>query len=112
MRYARIWLAVAVAVLGGLFWCDRPLGRLRDAWRLLRASVGVKKVTLVHFENRMDACRECPIYHPGLQTCGSPLKNHDLGCWCHMPTKAWLKEATCWLDDHAQSPQPFGWKEL
>lgn len=60
------------------------------------------------FKKRMAACRECPVFHKPLGTCGNALKPKWYiegvvaeGCFCHMKTKAKLAAATCWLDDHS-----------
>ena len=69
---------------------------------------------------RLEACRQCPIYCADLGTCGDARKPqlwHDqtagttqpMGCFCYLPTKARLSEATCWLDD--QSVGNMRWPE-
>ena len=61
---------------------------------------------------RLDACRQCPLYCEDLSTCGdarNPQLWHDqttgstrpMGCFCFLPVKAKLSEATCWLDDQS-----------
>lgn len=62
---------------------------------------------------RIGACRSCPIFYRPLQTCGTPLRKElrELGCWCHMPTKAKLVDATCWLDDELPGETAYGWNK-
>lgn len=56
-------------------------------------------------EKRMAVCRKCIIFFEPLSTCGTPLHGNrhmangkQIGCWCHMPTKARHKE-NCWFYD-------------
>jgi len=68
------------------------------------------------YQRRLATCQSCVVFFKGLNTCGSPLKTGatDLGCWCHLPTKARLKEAQCWLDEYAKDengkPDSNGWE--
>lgn len=87
--------AIALARRGEL----HPWTRLTALWWDFRRP----KVSAALFNYRMSVCRSCPIFYAPLQTCGSPLKRYEgipkeitrIGCWCHMPTKA-FREASCW----------------
>lgn len=60
--------------------------------------------------DRLKHCQNCPIFYKPLATCGTPFRDPDLGCFCHMPTKAKTK-CNCWLYDNTNGEQ--GWpKEL
>lgn len=70
---------------------------------------------------RLHACRLCPIWNAQRETCGSPdsidertgyLKDGEpipMGCFCHIPTKAQLQDATCWLHDAYPDGSPIGY---
>lgn len=94
----------------------------RDFWRRLGKAIklwfgGLKeggKVSDEIYQLRIEACRQCPIAFQrfGLLTCGSPLVKElrHVGCFCSMPDKAKLTEATCWLDD--TTGLDYGWRRL
>lgn len=66
-------------------------------------------------EQRLAACRKCPIYCAERQTCGDPLSPEwlgegvPMGCFCYLPTKAKLPAAVCWLDE--QNVEGLRWPE-
>jgi len=66
-------------------------------------------------EQRLAACRKCPIYCASRQTCGDPSSPEwlgegiPMGCFCHLPTKAKLPAAVCWLDE--QNVEGIRWPE-
>jgi len=66
-------------------------------------------------EQRLLACRSCPLYCTERQTCGDALnpkwlrKGVPLGCFCYLPTKAKLPAAMCWLDE--QNVDEMRWPE-
>lgn len=91
-------------------------------WRLLRATgseaQGVwramtfqaPRVTELLRKQRLETCRQCPIYYAKLETCGSPLAaDPDKGCHCYLPIAAGVWHR-CWA---RQEGLPYGWpKEL
>lgn len=63
---------------------------------------------------RMDACRQCPLYDDTLKTCGNAinpliLDSEPAGCFCYMPLKVTLPDATCWLNERTDNNS--GWSE-
>jgi hypothetical protein len=87
---------------------DRRWWRFKGFALLLWRSLWAGKVDTETFKRRMAFCRPCPIFYAPLQTCGSPLTDDkDLGCYCHMPTKARLRAACCWLYD--ETAGRMGW---
>jgi hypothetical protein len=91
---------------------DRRRWRAKGFALLLWRSVFAGRADIETRQRRMAFCRQCPIFYKPLQTCGSPLTaDKDLGCYCHMPTKARLRAARCWLYD--ETAGQMGWpKEL
>ena len=66
-------------------------------------------------EQRLAACRKCPIYCADRQTCGDALtpewlgEGVPMGCFCYLPAKAKLPAAVCWLDE--QNVEGIRWPE-
>lgn len=93
----------------------------RKGWARVRKAVllwfgGLKPgatVSVDVYDRRLAVCRRCSLWFNPLSTCSSPLKVNasDLGCWCHMPTKARLKNAKCWLDEECGDDAPYGWHQ-
>jgi len=108
MKVLRFLAAITVAILGGVIWWSHPWGRLRDAlylaWDSLREPPAIPEVV----EARLAACRACVLYYEPLQTCGTPLHDHDMGCWCHVPAKARIPAAKCWLRQHYGPKAKYG----
>lgn len=86
--YRRIWRALA------LWWGAMDKGAQVDE---------------LEYYRRIVICEGCPLFYRPLRTCGSPMQNADLGCWCQMDAKARLKDATCWLDDSLGEGARWGW---
>lgn len=70
------------------------------------------------YENRIEACRECPFFFKPLQTCGSALKREwkivDApmeGCQCFMPYKASIKSNCWWYDVTRGTRLALGWEQ-
>lgn len=62
------------------------------------------------YEQRMETCRNCPLYFAPLETCGSPLADDpSLGCWCFNPKKARIAKATCWMRE--KTDIDYGWEQ-
>jgi len=72
-----------------------------------------KRASKKLFEQRMSACRACPVFYKRLETCGSPLDKEleGLGCWCALNLKARIKDSTCWMDDKMGDDSKNGWRE-
>jgi hypothetical protein len=112
--FPKIELLAAVAVAGWFF--SRKNGLRAAVWQarhLGRALFQRAKVTPELSKARLGYCRECPLFYEPLSTCGSPLvqAQSQVGCWCHMPTKASGLE-NCWnYDLNGRSPmfQFIGW---
>lgn len=94
---------------------DKFLGMLSLWWSSRNSKLSQRVV-----DARLEACEMCPLYCWELKTCGDarhPQLWHDqttqstqpMGCFCWLPAKAKLSEATCWLDD--QSVEPMRWPE-
>lgn len=113
MKHLRLICAVIVAVIYSTVTWNRPWSRVRDFVLLLRNSWRDELVSGVWLQNRMDACRNCPVFYRPLRTCGSPLRKElrDVGCFCSMEWKARLSHATCWLRDHETHRTGFGWRD-
>ncbi len=92
-------------------------------WELLKSARGIRTALKSAKEtpsvspfiqaDRLNVCEKCPIFYAPLLTCGSPFLRKDwkkpteqLGCFCHMPTKA-KTECNCWLYDETEGAQ--GW---
>lgn len=97
MKWLRFMAAVIVAILGGLWYWSRPWGRLRDAMYLAWDAFWLASVDSGVYKARLKACEGCVVFYRPLRTCGTPLQNHDMGCWCQMEQKAKLAHARCWL---------------
>jgi hypothetical protein len=100
-RWPRIELLAAVAVAG--FFYRRMHGWracLKQTRHLARVLSLKPQVNAMLSEARLGYCRECPHFYAPLRTCGSPLVDAmtQIGCWCHMPTKAGHLE-NCWEYD-------------
>jgi len=72
-----------------------------------------KQAPVEVYEKRLATCSKCPLFYKPLATCSSPLKqdSKDLGCHCHLPTKARLAEARCWGDEFAGPDFAYGWEQ-
>lgn len=70
------------------------------------------KVSEEHYQRRMSACHECPVFYKRLQTCGSPLSKElkGLGCSCFLPVKSRYVNSSCWIDDNVSECE-HGWHE-
>jgi hypothetical protein len=83
--------------------------RAHGMWLTWWRSLG-KALPQAQVEKRLQACRSCPLYCAERQTCGDALNPEwlddrtPMGCFCHLPTKARLTAATCWLDEHTVEP--------
>ena|SRR5580692_11544503 len=106
-----LFLALAVAALWSDIFDRATWYKARALFTVWFGSHGAR-VTEEHFSRRMAACRACPVFYAPLQTCGSPLskETRGLGCSCHLPSKARLEAATCWLDNEAPHAE-YGWRE-
>lgn len=111
MRLLRFLAAVAVAVFFALLRWDRPLMRLSDGLRLFLSTKTNPPASPALVAVRMSACARCPIFFRPLRTCGTPIfkKDADLGCFCYMPLKARLSNATCWSRD--KGVKDYGWPD-
>lgn len=69
-----------------------------------------KRVEPKILNKRLDTCRQCPVYVPDTETCGKA--GQPTGCWCFMPVKAMMPEATCWLRDQNPNEKDdgYGWR--
>lgn len=106
----RLVAAILVAIIGTI--CDRrnPWPRVRGFLILMRELWRGKKARPERFEARMAVCPQCPLFFKWLRTCGKPWgENRDLGCWCHMPTKAKLESGSCWLRERGLGVEHGGW---
>lgn len=49
---------------------------------------------------RIRACEGCPIFFPGLGTCGIPgdvdERGRKIGCWCPRETASYVRHKECW----------------
>lgn len=106
----------AALLVAGVAGIARPRVALRALCRTVQLWIsGFKEdgvVDLATYERRLFTCRQCPVFYRPLQTCGSPLSKRlrGLGCACHMPTKARLKDAWCYLDS-IYDDDHYGWNE-
>jgi hypothetical protein len=109
MKDKRFLAAVAIAAIFGM----ERMG-LRD---YLKAGWGVLRAMTMRHKNpqpeihakRIAHCEQCALYYAPLGTCNSPLADSpEMGCWCHMKTKAQDPKATCWADDNTDLN--IGWK--
>ncbi len=116
------------ALHAGKYYCARSLGECRH-----RAAGFLRSLWALWFSPRIDertyvyrliTCRMCPLYHPERETCGFPENDEPktcyqdgdemkpMGCFCHMPTKAKLRDADCWLNENYPDGAPIhfqGW---
>lgn len=86
------------------------LPTLRDGWAMVRGLSGVGSANWAEQVVRVErGCKRCPIYDRDRQACGTTrikcavlvdgeLREMPLGCGCHIPTKASIDDARCWLD--------------
>lgn len=108
MRYARFIAAVFVGLIGSFFVEHAPI-TLNGIWLMLRALWSGKRATPEQVQRRTCFCNQCPIFYRPLGTCGTPLKDADLGCWCFMEMKSRLADATCWAKEN--KIQSCGWPD-
>jgi hypothetical protein len=99
LRLLRLGAALFVA---GVFSWRQPRVAVVKIWRAATFWARfVRKHERAEFwttYRRYRACRECPVFHGSLRTCGSPLADDpELGCNCQMETKCGIKDAQCWL---------------
>lgn len=90
---------------------DHPLSTIADGWHvlltLLKTLLNIdRQAPRWKVEQRLQACRDCPIYCPDLETCGDArtLDDKPLGCFCYLPVKARISSSVCWLHE----PEQFG----
>lgn len=95
MRYARFLAAICVGLIGSLFVQHAPI-TLHGIWLMLRALAFGKRATPEQIQRRTCFCNQCPIFYRPLRTCGTPLRDSDVGCWCCMEMKSKLADADCW----------------
>jgi len=92
--------ALMVAGFGSLTRPSESIPRLRGALKTwFRWGKERNPAPFWVFYMRMRACKKCPFFYPKLATCGSPLAKNlqGVGCWCHLPTKASIIHADCYL---------------
>ena len=56
------------------------------------------------YRRRLETCARCAIFSKGLNRCGTSPKP-EIGCGCHMPTKAKFRDSECWNDENEWSQQ-------
>ncbi len=104
MKHFLQFVAAVVAALVFKLWTEGKAAAVA-IWKSRKEGVHPKAdLRLIH-------CRSwCPIFYAPLQTCGTPLKKdlRDMGCFCHMPTKAKTK-CNCWLYDQTDGKR--GWPD-
>lgn len=105
------WRYPIAVLLAAAFSWRSPGGPLRRLWRgaKLIFKPGPKVKPIVYL-SRIACCYACPIYYKPLRTCGTPLRDAHLGCWCFMPAKAKLRDAECWLREEDYETE-YGWPE-
>lgn len=73
-------------------------------WGAFRHIIRFRRSGAAQARARLRACEICPIYDKRWEACGNgvkKLKNGEfVGCLCHMPTKARIPTATCWIRDY------------
>ena len=97
---AQLSAALVVAAYGSLRQPSEALPRLKGALKVWFHWAKEQHATPFWiFYIRMRACRKCPFYYKKLATCGSPFAKdlQGVGCWCHLPTKAKIIHADCYL---------------
>jgi len=113
------------ALLRGAWWACHG-GNRQECWErarglalVRRALTGHREVPFALYLHRLRACHACPIYDRQRRTCGTPGDGEKtyandagrirpMGCWCWMPLKARLTDATCWMSDMTGRPT-WGW---
>lgn len=99
----------------------RHLASFYGIYQALRISVNVVSELLKSrhaawfWSRRMRTCYRCRMFNRRLRTCGTPGEVYSdpsggvetLGCWCLMPLKARLPDATCWARERGLG---FGWQ--
>lgn len=113
---SKLRLCGALLVAGVYSVCTGSSGwsRIGAAFKLWVTEIGRgERVPAAEREKKMEVCRKCPLFFRPLQTCGSPLKrrDRDLGCWCNMEAKTWLRGAHCWIDEECLDEAPYGWRK-
>ena len=78
------------------------LTSLLPVWKILIRSQRPAPDNLV--KARLRYCAQCPFFNKTHQTCGTA--GEDDGCWCFMPVKAMIPEATCWARDNYMEGWP------
>lgn len=98
---------LAALVVGAGYQCLRR-GRCWEKGKGVIRALFFKRTRHIFAEQRLAACRKCPVFYAKLQTCGSPLIKdaRDLGCFCYMPIKV-TTQCNCWLYDQTDGEQ--GW---
>lgn len=110
-RKLRLSRALLVAAWFSVKTPRAAAGRVRSAlatwFRFARDPEGTE---FWSYFRHLRTCYKCPLFYKPLRTCGSPLdkKLDGLGCWCYMPEKAAMAQASCWLDIHAPG-NTTGW---
>lgn len=91
--------ALTVAAFFSLSSPRTAYGRFSAAFKVwLKWAQHSTKTPFFIYYQRIRTCHRCPIFYAPLATCGSPLSKdlNEMGCWCHMPTKAAIIDANCW----------------
>jgi hypothetical protein len=113
MRYIRFAAAAVLAAVFGFLRWDSPWTRFTNAFRLMRqlwTGPFAHPMTIIL---RSSCCTKCPIFYSPLRTCGTPLRDPDLGCWCSTEFKNRLSAARCWLRDKDSKKEltQYGWPD-
>jgi len=101
-------------VIAALYYCGQRQC-LRRAWGFIPALLSLLRRPAPEpvIRDRLTRCRKCSIYNSRLETCGTPfvesVDDEPMGCFCYMPVKARLPEATCWLADNTNGE--MGWPD-
>jgi hypothetical protein len=104
-------LALLLAALFSEPFSQIGRDRIKKALRLWRTSILTgERVDGATADRRLAACQACPLWFKPLGTCGSPLRDGDIGCWCWMRAKTKLRGAHCWLDERGIEMATYGWK--
>jgi hypothetical protein len=110
----RLSAALLVAAGAGLRHPWSALPKLRAALRVWISGFSTTGIVdQAHYDQRLFACRNCPIFYAPLQTCGSPLRRatRGLGCYCNVEAMAWFAEKRCYLDEIYGDEEHYGWNE-
>lgn len=116
MRFSRIQFVCAVAVAGAAKVWDvmaESERAVKDIWRSLRAKPR-ERVSDEIYLRRMTVCKNCPVYFPLTNSCGSRLRRGEAGktgCGCFLGLLAQDKATRCWLRDHAETQPGEGWPD-